>query len=251
MKVVVAGLMARFPLGGVAYDYIQYVLGFRRLGCDVFYLEDTGEYCYNPEQYTFTEDASWNAAYLARVAARFGLAEGQYCLRNWNGDCLGVSHDILIQKLRSADLFVNISGTCWLRDEYRDLPMRKVFIDSDPGYNHVWVALGSAPGADPKLAAAVERIRAHDVHYTFAENQRGADCALPATPGIAWRPTRQPVVLDLFEPAPPEAARPELTTVMRWKAHEYELEIGGRKYGGKARSMEPYHGVPARFGRRS
>lgn len=250
MKIVVSGLVARFPLGGVALDYLQYVLGFQRLGCEVFYLEDTGEYCYNPVEQTFTAGAAWNAAYLGRVAARFGLAEGSWCLRNWDGACHGVSRERLLEVLRGAELFVNVSGTCWLRDEYRALPMRKAFIDSDPGYNHTWLALGSRPGADPKLAGAVERIRAHDVHYTFAENLRGAGCTLPATPGVAWRETRQPIVLELFEPRPPAAARPVFTTVMSWKAHDYELEIDGRRLGGKARSFEPFYGVPERFGPR-
>jgi hypothetical protein len=31
------------PLGGVARDYLAYVDGFRRLGCDVLYLEDMGQ----------------------------------------------------------------------------------------------------------------------------------------------------------------------------------------------------------------
>jgi hypothetical protein len=267
VKVVVAGLVARFPMGGVAWDYLQYAAGFAALGCDVFYLEDTGEYCYNPAEQTFTADATWNADYLGRTAERFGLA-GRWCLRNWDGTCLGASRERLLQVLSEADAFVNISGTCWLRDEYRGLRMRKVFIDTDPGYNQVWIAqaekdaselarkrerVGGSPGPEgpvAKLAGAVERIRAHDVHFTFAENAAGADAALPPTPGISWRPTRQPIALDLLKPAPIAEARPFFTTVMSWKPHEYELEWEDRRFGGKARAMERYMGVPGRFGRR-
>lgn len=249
-RVVVTGLVARFPLGGVAWDYLQYVAGFARLGCDVFYLEDTGEYCYNPVEQTFTADLAWSAAYLARTAARFGIAPDRWCLRNWEGDCFGASAEDLAAFLETADLYVNVSGMGWLRDEYRALPMRKVFIDSDPGYNQAWIARGSRPGAEPKLAAAVDRVRAHDAHFTFAENVRGPAESMPPTPGIAWRPTRQPIVLDLFLPRPPATARPVFTTVMSWKAHKVDLEHDGRQYGGKAASFEPYMGLPARFGRR-
>ncbi len=42
MKAIVTGMMATYPLGGVAWDYGQYVLGMQRLGFDVTYLEDTG-----------------------------------------------------------------------------------------------------------------------------------------------------------------------------------------------------------------
>lgn len=249
--VVVAGLVARFPMGGVAWDYLQYAAGFARLGCDVFYLEDTGEYCYSPREQTFVADASWNAAYLEETVRRFGLGPGAWCLRNWDDTCHGVSRERLFEVLSRADLFVNVSGTCWLRDEYRALPMRKVFIDSDPGYNQTWIAsAAAAPGADPKLTAAVERILAHDAFFTFAENVGGADAAMPPTPGVAWRPTRQPIVLDLWPLAPPARARPFFTTVASWKAHAFELSWAGRRYGGKAAAFERYMGVPRRFGRR-
>ena len=54
---MVTGLIASFPLGGVPWDYLAYVDGFRRLGCDVFYLEDTGQWLYDPARETFTDDA--------------------------------------------------------------------------------------------------------------------------------------------------------------------------------------------------
>ena len=250
MNVVLGGLIARFPLGGVAIDYLQYVLGFERLGCEVFYLEDTGQYCYDPAEQTFTPDCSRNFAYLTRTLARYGIGEGRFCLRNWDGTCHGVGHERLLEVLRAAELFVNVSGTCWLRDEYREMRMRKVFIDSDPGYNQVWIALGSRPQAERKLAAAVERIKAHDDHFTFAENIGGPGASLPPTPGIRWRTTRQPIVLDLFEPRGPFSARELYTTVMNWSPHGYELEYEGRRYGGKAAPFLRYVGLPERFGKR-
>ena len=35
MKAIVTGMIATYPLGGVAWDYGQYVLGMRRLGFEV------------------------------------------------------------------------------------------------------------------------------------------------------------------------------------------------------------------------
>ena len=40
-KIVVTGYIGLLPSGGVTWDYIQYPLGFRELGHDVLYLEDT------------------------------------------------------------------------------------------------------------------------------------------------------------------------------------------------------------------
>src|SRR5204862_4665058 len=47
LRIIVTGLVAQHArLGGVAWDYLQYVLGLHRLGHDVFYLEDSGEWPY-------------------------------------------------------------------------------------------------------------------------------------------------------------------------------------------------------------
>jgi len=81
MRVVVTGLVATYPVGGVAWDYLQYVEGFRRLGCDVFYVEDTGQWFYDPDARTFVTDATRGARYLAdalqTIAPGFGDAYKQ------------------------------------------------------------------------------------------------------------------------------------------------------------------------------
>src|SRR5205807_2464256 len=64
MRVVVTGLVATYPVGGVAWDYLQYVQGFRTLGCEVTYLEDTGQWLYDPAAQTFTDDVRANARHL-------------------------------------------------------------------------------------------------------------------------------------------------------------------------------------------
>jgi hypothetical protein len=56
LRIVVTGLAATYPFGGVFWDYMQYFLGLARLGHDVLYLEDTGAWCYDPQAATFVED---------------------------------------------------------------------------------------------------------------------------------------------------------------------------------------------------
>ena len=41
MRILVSGLIGQYAFGGVTWDYIQYVLGFRALGHDVWYFEDS------------------------------------------------------------------------------------------------------------------------------------------------------------------------------------------------------------------
>ena len=63
LKVIVTGLIGQYPLGGVTWDYLQYVLGLQQLGHDVYYFEDTGQWPYNPVEGGVAGDCSFNAEY--------------------------------------------------------------------------------------------------------------------------------------------------------------------------------------------
>src|SRR5947209_3062175 len=64
-RIIVSGMVGLFPIGGVAWDYLQYVIGFARMGCDVYYHEDTWGWPYHPLEKTATADASYSARFLA------------------------------------------------------------------------------------------------------------------------------------------------------------------------------------------
>ena len=44
---VVLGIMGRTPFAGVAWQVLHYLEGFRRLGCNVYYVEDTADWPYD------------------------------------------------------------------------------------------------------------------------------------------------------------------------------------------------------------
>src|SRR6266481_1983481 len=45
-RVVLAGYVVRYPLGGYAWQALHFLAGFRALGCDVFFYEDSAYYAY-------------------------------------------------------------------------------------------------------------------------------------------------------------------------------------------------------------
>ena len=48
LRIIVTGLIAQHRLlGGVTWDYLNFVLGLHQLGHEVYYLEDSGEWPYN------------------------------------------------------------------------------------------------------------------------------------------------------------------------------------------------------------
>ncbi|PYT10440.1 MAG: hypothetical protein DMF60_00005 [Acidobacteria bacterium] len=66
MIIILAGSIGRFPVGGHAWVEMQYLLGLRALGHEVFYLEDCGEgsWVYNWESEEITTDLDYPTDYI-------------------------------------------------------------------------------------------------------------------------------------------------------------------------------------------
>ncbi|MFN8625373.1 MAG: glycosyltransferase family 1 protein [Candidatus Binatia bacterium] len=244
MKIVVTGLIAAYPLGGVAWDYLAYVSGFRRLGHEVFYLEDTGQWLYDPRAHTFTDAVEFNTAYLAETLARAGHPmRDRWSLRAPDGTYHGASLARVEAFCNSADLFLNVSGACWLRDAYRGA-RRIAYLDSDPCYSQAKLLAVEHGTATDDQAYSVGLIRAHDCFFTFAENIADPSCAVPRC-GLRWMPTRQPIVLDDW-PFAFDPSRRAYTTVMSWKTDVTVPNLAGVIYGGKDVEFLKFIDLPAR-----
>src|SRR5262245_7867947 len=161
MRVVVTGLVATYPMGGVAWDYLAYVDGFRRLGADVLYLEDTGQWLYDPAQQTFTGEAAGNVRHLTDALEVIGAPGAAFAVRAPDGTYHGSSQEAVAAFCRSADLFLNVSGSCWLRDEYRGA-RRTAYLDSDPGYTQAKLLSVARGDATSDQRFSVDLILEHD-----------------------------------------------------------------------------------------
>ena len=217
MRIIVTGLVAQYAFGGVAWDYLQFVEGFRQLGHDVFYLEDTEMWPYDPVHNTITADCSYNVAYLRGVMEKLGFGE-RWGYRNAAD---GKSYGAETNFCDGADIFLNVSGCGWLRPEYLRIP-KKIFLDSDPMFTQAALASGKQD--------MIQHVHAHDFHFTFAENIGLPGCRVP-TGNVNWHPTRQPIVLDWW-PKPADAPRNVFTTVMNWVSYrpcEFDGETWGQK----------------------
>jgi hypothetical protein len=230
MHIVVTGLVATYPLGGVSWDYLAYVDGFRRLGHAVLYLEDTGAWFYHPSEQTFSDDAAPNLRYLAEALATLDAPDAPWAVRAPDGAYHGLDGAAVRRFCGSADLFLNVSGCCWLREEYRGA-RRTVYLDTDPGYTQAKLQAAANGSATEDQLFSVNLIRQHDTFVTFAENIGAAGCAVPAC-GLAWKTTRQPVLLERWPVAFDAAAR-RFTTVMSWKQETSPPLINGVRHGAK------------------
>lgn len=242
MKVVVGGLLATYPLGGVGWDYLAYVRGFRRLGCEVLYLEDTGQWLYDPRAGTFTADVDFHLAYLAETLARAGEDMRQrWSLRAPDDTYHGWPEARVERFCNQADLFLNVSGACWLRDAYRGARCL-AYLDSDPCYSQAKLLAVAQGTATEDQRFSVDLIHGHHRFFTFAENIGAADCVIPDC-GLPWQPTRQPIVIDDWPFTFTPRAR-SYTTVMSWKTDVTPPALGTVQYGGKDVELQRFMTLP-------
>jgi hypothetical protein len=245
MRLVVTGLVATYPLAGVSWDYLAYVDGFRRLGAEVLYLEDTGGWFYQPQARTFTADSGGNLTYLERALADVDAADLAWAVRAPDGTLHGPAAARVSVFCRSADLFLNVSGACWLRDDYRGA-RRTAYLDTDPGFTQATLQAVERGTASETQRFSAALVRAHDRFLTYAGAIDDPGCGVPHC-GLAWRPTRQPVVLDRWRVAtpPPGAA---YTTVMSWAHGRPAPRIDGVERAGKDVELLRFLELPSRVG---
>lgn len=242
MLAIVTGLIGSYPLGGMTFHYIQYALGLKALGFDVVYLEDTGKWVYDPVASTFSEDPGHAVAYLDATMRRFGLPES-WCFRDPRGDWHGAAADRISALLARADVLLNVSGSCWLRPEYRDC-RNLVYIDTDPGYTQFKVRQAASDTADDAVRRFVECVTAHDHYATFAANIGRDGCEIPLD-SLDWIPTRQPIVLDLW-PVVPAETPVRFSTVLSWTPYGRWFRHGHATFWGKQREMMKVLELPRR-----
>lgn len=222
LRVIVTGLIAQHRLlGGVAWDYLNFVLGMKQLRHDVYYIEDSGEWPYSfdevPGSDATVRDPRPTVEHLATIMAEFGLSDRWAYHFPPKSEWFGLSNATRKELIRSADLLINVSGTLEQPENYRGIH-RLIYIDTDPVFTQIDIA-GTNLGRR-------HQVDAHDLHFTVGECL-GSD--LPAT-GHRWLPTKHPIVLGHWLASP--EYRNGYTTVMNWTSYN-PIRHGGRTYGQK------------------
>jgi hypothetical protein len=159
LKIVVSGLIAQYPLGGMTWHYVQYLAGLRALGHDVFYLEET------------LRELAGGVAWAYRFP--------------WRSTWHGAGEPAARAAVRDADVVLNVSGVLRRPGDWERRGVL-VFVDTDPVFTQIKLLQGRR-----EFSADVD---AHDRHFTFGETLPEA---LRAT-GHDWIATRQPVVPSLW-----------------------------------------------------
>jgi len=218
-RIVVLGTLAADPYAGMAWMHMQIAVGLARLGHEVYYVETTSTWPYDPIRQARVCDSDYAVAYLARVATRFGLGDRwayrrSYLDNAWCGPCGAVAEDLLAH----ADAVLNVTGSTYLAKEGLQIG-RHVYFGTDPVRHELEFAKG-----DDDTRAFIEE---YTDCVTYGENIGNPDCPIPPLPRLRSK-TRQPVLLDLWQSGPPP--REEFTTVCNWRQAGHDIEYQGQVY---------------------
>jgi hypothetical protein len=235
-SVVVAGALAQKPgRGGHTWVLLQYLLGFRKLGWDVVFIDslDAGV-CVDAAGMAAPVGESWNVRYADDVLRRFGLGDSYAILHDAGRASIGLPRAEVIARVRRSEALINVMG--FLKDdEVLAAAPRRVFLDIDPGFGQMWQALGLH-----------DTFRGHDAHVTIGENIGTPGCVVP-TCDVSWITTKQPVVLDYWPAASVTGTMTgPVTTVATWRGAYGPIEYQGETYGLRAREFRRFAALPRR-----
>ena len=237
-RVIIAGSLAQRPgVGGHAWVFLQYLLGLRRLGFEVLFLDwlDAGM-CRDTAGGRCGVAESWNVRYLAEVMTQTGLSGAWSVSFDQGAQTLGKPRAAVLDFARETDVLINVMG--FLSDaEILASVRRRVFLDIDPGFGQMWQELG--------LAAV---FGGHDAYVTIGENIGQPDCTIP-TCGLEWITSPQPVVLAAWPVLAEEEDAP-FTSVVSWRGPFGPVEYAGQTYGLRVHEFRKFVSLPHATGQR-
>ena len=223
-SVIVSGTIAATPRqGGATWAVLQYLLGLRRLGCAVHFVE--------PVARPGSDDRE-GVAYCAEAMRRFGFEDRWAVVPTGGGDPAGMSRTRLRDAARSADVLLNVSGMLADPDVLDHVPVR-AYLDLDPVFAQFWHA---TEGVDMRLDA--------HTHFVTVADAVGREGSEIPTCGRRWLATLPPVVLDEW-PVATEVTCRASTTVGHWRSYG-SIHRNGVQYGQKAHSLRPLMDLPTR-----
>jgi hypothetical protein len=232
---MVSGALAnKYLNGGEAWVRLSWILGLRRLGFDVHFVERIAPAtCTGADRMVAEFENSVQRDYFERIVKKFGLEESATLVYGDGEKTSGLPYGELLDVAEESELLVNISGHLDLEPLMARL-RRKAYVDLDPGFTQFWHANETF---GPRLAG-------HDRYFTVGENVGTSRCSIP-TGGLAWRSIRPPVTLEDW-PVTERSEACRFTTVATWRSSYGPVEYGARRFGLKVHEFRKVIDLPGR-----
>lgn len=220
-KIVVLGMMTRMPVAGVVWQTAHYLVGLKRLGYEVYYVESHARTPSMLMRHQHDDASARAVEFIASVMQRFGMA-GRWAFHALHDDgrCYGMDWESLKELYRSAALIINLHGGTIPLEEHT-FTNRLIYVETDPVETQIELHDGKVE--------TIEFLKRHVLHFSFGENFGNPDCRVPQSSCFRFLPTRQPVVLDFWDGSPSDAG-PHWTTIGNWRQHWRSVSFEGETY---------------------
>ena len=216
-KIVLLGFLSHFPVAGVAWQTMHYLVGFQKLGYEVFYVEAHGCTPSKLMQHEKDDGPARAASYIADIMARFGLQHNWAYHAIYDSRYFGMNESQLKHLYRDAALIINLHGSHVPTPELT-ATNRLVFLETDPVDLQIELHNGKKE--------TVDYLTPHCAFFTFGENLGAPDCLVPNSTRFKFIPTRQPVVMEFWERHGIGDAT-TFTTVGNWRQPWREVQFNG------------------------
>jgi hypothetical protein len=220
-KIVVWGLMGRSPFGGMVWQVVHYLVPLRRMGFDVWYVEDSDAYVSDPVTFEPSSSCETNIARLRAVMEAIGLGDRWVFRLPTTQAFRGALDGAGLQRLYAeCDAAFNLCGAQEMTELHARIPTR-VYLETDPVLMQVAVAAGNQE--------LVEQLELYDHLFTYGENLGAEDCLAPETQFL-WKKTRPPVCMEFWsnDQLPRRDAR--FTSIANWKHSGKDIEWDGHTW---------------------
>lgn len=230
--ILVSGSLTAKPYnGGEPWVRLSWVQGLRRLGFDVYFVEQIDpSRCVDAQGRPATFEDSINASTFARISDAFVPDRKAALISSDGSHALGPSITELRDIAEEAALLINITGHLTLPGLI-DRIRTTLYVDEDPGYTQMW-----------RVSKLLHESHHHDHYYTVGLNLGSPRCTIPSD-GIDWHPVRQPVVLGQW-PRMAGAGDGKFTTVASWRGTYGAIEYDGKRFGPKAHAFRRFRELP-------
>lgn len=221
-KIVVWGLLASYPFGGMTWQVLHYLSGLRRLGFDVWYVEDSDSPLQDPKTLWHTAKYTDNVKYLSLYMNSLGMGD-RWIFRPPGEEnvCLGAADSDGLKRLyREADVVINLCGAHYLRPEHDEINCL-IYLQTDPLVDQVRVA--------KKESWLISQLDRYKYLFTYGENLGEDDCLVPIE-RYQWYPTRPPVCIDWWSNVSFPSLNAKLTTISTWKNFKKNIVWQGENY---------------------
>jgi hypothetical protein len=224
--------IASYPLhaAGNTWAFLQWVLGFREAGWDVWVVEDLPmAKCIDAERQPCALEKSANLAHWNSVLTEFGLTERATLFID--GEAANKTE--LLAFAADAEFLFNISGHFNHREVMAAVPHR-VYVDLDPAFTQIWA----------ETYKVDMHLDAHDIFVSIGRRLGQKDCRAPLA-GRRWLPVGVPITLGHFTLSNVAEPGEVWTTFTHWYGYN-AVEFQGQWYGNKSEEFDKLAELPRR-----